>query len=561
MMMKTKIILFLTGCLLFFSCSEDFITKDFDKSRYVPGSFFNTKDHAEQALNAAYAGLNGWANGYTWDVGIMHFVQGDDLYETGYAAGFGTWGQVSNFDLTNTYSQYSSVWDSYYRNILACNVALEVMPQAQEEADDPNFTTAILNNWMGQAYFLRAFFYYNLYQYYPDDKIVIRRTQPESAEDFEKAPSPSDSTFRFIESDLQKAETLLTNGLNVTADYEKGRVTRGAAAALLGKLYLYRGMYTEAAAEFKKILPGVGDAAYGTYSLVDSYRDNFTRDGENNTESVFEIQFTDLNQGGAWSNNDVNWVFQNFTLNRTSWAIMWWNFAVPNFKLDDFESWTEDISGTPTTVYDYRVYETFWGVPNGANFTENGVEKDWIEQGWADETVAGIQGVYSIRKYAVDNSDDHPAGLDPLWSDMNIRIIRLADVMLLYAECLANLNPGNLTASDPNSAVYWVDMVRERANNPMNDQAHLYSARPGVYGQLPTATALMTANSWSLMELIEHERYAEGYCEGWWKEDIKRWKKGASYKNITAHKPLWNGWESLILPVPQSELDRNPNMN
>jgi hypothetical protein len=82
-----------------------------------------------------------------------------------------------------------------------------------------------------------------------------------------------------------------------------------------------------------------------------------------------------MNSQGGWSNNDVNWLFQNFTLNRTSWSIMWWNFAIPRFKLDDYERWTETIGGVPTTVYDYRAYGTFWGVPNGAHFTDqNGVE-------------------------------------------------------------------------------------------------------------------------------------------------------------------------------------------
>jgi hypothetical protein len=555
--MKNKILQILIVFVLVISCSEDFITRDEDKSRYSPDSFFNTKEHAIQALNAAYSGLNGWANGYTWSIGIMHFVLGDDLYETGYAAGFGTWGSVSEFNMPTGWP-IDDVWNGYYTNILKCNLALEVMPAAKKEANDPNFTDDVLNLLMGQAYFLRAFYYYNLFQYFPQDKIIIRRGVPKNENDFALAPSPADSVFAFIESDLKKAEALLVSGLNTTAGYEKGRATRGAAVALLGKLYINRGMYDKAAAEFKKILPGVGDDAYGTYSLVDNYRSNFTREGENNNESVFEIQFTDMNQQYAWSNNDVNWIFQNFTLNRTSWPIMWWNFAVPNFKLNEFEYWTENNGGNIDTVYDYRVYETFWGVPNGANFTFNGDEKDWQEQGWADETVVGIKGVYGIRKYALDNSADAPPGLDPLWSDMNLRIIRLADIMLLYAECLANLNPSNVTPDDVNSAIYWVDQVRNRANKPMVDQAHLYSARPGVNGQLPSATDLMTSKSWSLMQLIEHERYVEGYCEGWRKEDLKRWKKGADY---VQYKSGWKGYQSLILPVPQSEIDRNPNMS
>ena len=136
-------------------------------------------------------------------------------------------------------------------------------------------------------------------------------------------------------------------------------------------------------------------------------------------------------------------------------------------------------------------------------------------------------------------------------------MIRLADIMLLYAECMAKLNPTNVDPSSNTSAVYWIDLVRERANKPMIDQAHLYSARPGVPGQLPTTTDLMTATGWTLMEVIEHERYSEGFCEGWRHEDLYRWKKGPGY---VLYKPGWNGYESLKLPVPQSELDNNPNM-
>ena len=190
-MMKNKILVLLIGLLLFISCSEDFITKDFDKSRYVPGSFYNTKDHAIQALNAAYSTLNGWANGYVWFLGIMHFVLGDDLYETGYAAGFSPWGPISNFDIQANQSAVSDVWNNYYYNILIINNALTVMPAAQAAADDPAFTKADLDLMMGQAYFLRAFNYWNLAQYFGDDKIVIRRTPPQSESDFVMAPSPS----------------------------------------------------------------------------------------------------------------------------------------------------------------------------------------------------------------------------------------------------------------------------------------------------------------------------------------------------------------------------------
>ena len=133
--------------------------------------------------------------------------------------------------------------------------------------------------------------------------------------------------------------------------------------------------------------------------------------------------------------------------------------------------------------------------------------------------------------------------------------------MLQYAECLAALNPTNVTPGDVNSAIYWVDLVRARANNPMPSevavQPHLYSARTGVPGQLPTATALMTTNGWTLQQLIEHERYVELYCEGWRGTDIKTWKKGASY---IQYKAGWTGYQSMVFPIPQAELDANPLM-
>jgi len=555
--MKTKILALIIACLVMVSCTEEFITKDFDKTRYVPGTFYNTKDHAAQALNAAYATLNQWANGYVWDVGILHFVLGDDLYETGYAAGFTPWGPISNFDIQSNQGPIGNVWNSYYGNILVCNNAIDVIPKAQKEANDPNFTEADVNMMLGQVLFLRAFYYWNLAQYWGDDKVVIRRTPPQSEDEFVMAPAPADSTVAFIESDLKKAQTLLASGLNNTAGYEKGRVTRGAVTALLGKLYMNRGMYDKAAAEFKKILPGVGDAAYGTYTLTQNFRDNFTRTTENNTESIFEVQMNNMNSSAGWGNNDVNWLFQNWTLNRTSWDIMWWNFAVPHIKLDEYEYWTETIGGVPTTVYDYRVYSTFWGVPNGAHFTDqHGVEKDYLAQGWDDETVIGQKGVFGIRKYALDKASEAPTGLDPLWSDNNVRLIRLGDIMLLYAECMANINSSNLSPADPNSAIYWLNLIRDRANNVANDQPNLYSARTGIRGQLPTAQALMAEKGWTLMQLIEHERYVEGYCEGWRKEDLLRWKKGSDYVKF---KPSWKGYQSLILPVPQTEADRNPN--
>jgi len=584
--MKSKIFLSIVGILFFVSCTEDFLTKDLDKGSYDPGSYFTTQDRANQLLIAAYSGLSGY--GATWGgINAMHLILGDDLYETKKAAGWGQWGNIARLDLSDNFSDITGRWNELYSWIQRVNTALDNMKGAQEL--DPGFTKAQLDVMEGQAYFLRAYFYFQLFDFFPKNSIVLRSTQVLNlGETFHKAPSTEAETFAFIEADLKKAQELLVKGTNTTAGYEKWKASRGAATALLGKLYINNKEYAKAAAEFKKILPGVGDPAYGTYSLGD-YRANFTLAGENNSESIFEVQFADTNTPSNQRGGGV----QNWALNdHNAWlAMQGWNVAVPTYKLDEFERWTETINGQATTVYDYRVYASFWGVPNGANVIRNvtGLPAnravDWIDQGWykvegvdytgrktgngdpfldADgkfvrmiDVVGGEDsyGSFGIRKRSHESDVGLPNN-SATTTIINMRILRLADIMLLYAECLAKTN-NTVDINSPESGAYWVQQVRDRANKPMtNEQTHLYSARPGVNGQLPKVTDLMTSKGWNLMQAIEHERLVEGYGEGWRHEDLKRWEKGPGY---VKGKPRWTGWQSLILPVPKEEIDRNPN--
>ena len=557
-MMKNKILLFLLSCLFIISCSEEFITKDFDKSRYNPETFFATKTQAVLALNASYSSLS-MNPLFAQILPQMPNAMSDDLYGTGYIAGSGNWGSICDIRPSATHGEVANVWNGCFQGVLACNLALEKF--ASIALADATFTQDMQDSYNGQVYFLRALYYYTLFIYYPEDRLPLRKTVPKTPADYVQAPATADEMYNFIEADLKQAITLLTKSLNNTAGYEKGRATRGAAAALLGKLYIYKEKYQLAADQFKLILPTVGNSAYGSYSLVNNFRDNFTRDNENNSESLFEIQFANVNgsasQGGDGAlQNEMGYYGVQFTLNRTTWASMWWNYAIPKFRLNEFESWTETIAGAPTTVYDYRVYASFWGVPNGANFTENTTVKNWIQQGWANEKILTTEtGVFGLRKQSYDATSQMPTGTTFAHTDYNWRVIRLADVMLMYAECMAKLNPANVAPGDVNSAVYWVDQIRTRANRVMTDQSHLYSARAGIPGQLPTATALMASKSWTLDQLIRHERYVELYCEGNRFFDLKRWKVGPG---TILYKSGFQGYQSLVLPVPQTELDNNP---
>ncbi len=71
----------------------------------------------------------------------------------------------------------------------------------------------------------------------------------------------------------------------------------------------------------------------------------------------------------------------------------------------------------------------------------------------------------------------------------------------------------------------------------------------------------MTSKGWSTLDLVKHERTIEGFGEGWRREDLTRWQVGADFDPyLKKYKPGWNGYQSLIFPIPQNEIDNNPEM-
>ena len=548
--MKTKIWAILLGCMMLTSCGSGFMDRA-NIGAYSPDGYFTSKERANQALTAAYGSLNSFA---TWgrNTADYHFLNGDEFYITPNGVGWDGYAMFGIFNIPNTLYEVQDIWGGFYGGVERANVALQALDAAK--AEDATLTDAQYNSMRGQALVLRAFNYYCLYTWYPKDRIVLYDEMPD--EPIVKGPSPQAETFEFIRKDLVEAQSLLSGNTKGTAGYAPERITRGTAAAILGKLHMADRDYANAATEFAKILPG-SDGSYGTYSLVD-YRQNFTRANKNNAESILELQFEDTGHAG---NNQMSWVFQNFTMNPSIGSGFWWNFAFPPFQIDKYEYWTEGEN----RVYDYRLYATMWGVPNGASYhLDRAAAPRWVpwnEQTWEEKSIVpDYQGSYGLRKYCRDvDSDTYIQGADR--NVINIRLIRLADIMLLYAECMANLNPSNVSPTDRSSAVYWVQQIRDRANRPMTDQTHLYSARPGTPGRLPAAADLMTSRGWSTLDLVKHERTIEGFGEGWRHEDLVRWQVGVDFDPLLKkYKPNWNGWQSIILPVPQGELNNNPEM-
>jgi len=298
-----------------------------------------------------------------------------------------------------------------------------------------------------------------------------------------------------------------------------GRATKGAAQALLAKMYMQQRKYQEASALFTTIIGS------GKYSLVPNYLDNFTESNENNSESLFEVQYTgsvlDVGQGQDNASASEGYDRPNF-------------FGPPVYSFADVQprqwltaaytdSTTALVPGTNKHAIDPRRDVSIISALNpdrfyGKTFAELGYNPS--QQYW--------------RKYLNDRTRTTPENFT---SGINFRVIRYADVLLLQAEALNEL--GQTAAAIP-----LVKQVRDRVG----------LATPTTFDQ----------NSLRLYMRDERGRELAGEGQRWF--DINRWglldnQAGLNY--LIAKDPDFTNFvlgKSKLLPLPQTDIDLDPTI-
>ena len=453
--------------------------------------------------------------------------------------------------LTSSYYTIVQPFSLFYTAAAQACQMIESIPGADMQNQE------LRDAYLGEAYFLRAFSHWFLFLHWRN--IPLMQSMPTSAKDYKPQATPEEA-WDFIIEDLKKAKELLPAKGYWGKDYE-GRVTRAAATALLGKAYLYRSgiekyygnssqtYYDEAAACFDEIIKGED----GAYKLVDEYDDNFRVDTENNDESIFELQFvgdavnTSFNPGlsdsGAW--RDPRGYYPPTTQNSSHNVMHDWVYEVfANSKDVDgytdhrmfstliFDDSAAEIHARPgdvATCYDGETFSEYYG-PTGFKS---------VSEGAGNYRCAGKKGIdWTLPT-------DNPGNNMYMWyqraNGMNYTYIRLADVLLMYAECvLQGGKQGSLTP------VQAVNMVRQR---------------PSV--NLP---ALASVD----MDDIERERVLELTEEGHRFFDLMRWGKLAKrFKELEASDPNFKqyGQSDYLgfqenkhewLPLPIDEVEGNP---
>ena len=506
---KLKLI-FTPIVILFFvvNCSEDDLNQ-VNPNVITPASFWKSAEDAEKGIFGAYSPFtNIWY--YTrFEIFISDYR--DDVVN-----GFNTSERtaVGYFSGTSDSNATRWLWQAMFQGITRTNEVLFHVPNIEMDA-------TAKDNILGEAYFIRAFNYFNLLNNWLNVPLITEPLSEIEEPNLIEQASPSE-VWNQIESDLINAQQLLpeswpTNNI--------GRATSGAATGFLGKVFLYQQKFAEAKAEFVKIMDG-------RYQLVEDYAHNFTEEFENNSESLFEIQLI-ADGNGAWGGDAPN---------RGKGAAYQPDLAPAGFTDQNgmrINQWAIDLLMDERTVngeLDPRIYTTFF-FDSDETTTYQGKTlafRTYQNKSYEEAFPNGNTFAFA-NKYLDWEFNEHSGAQDGGWhgSGNNLRMLRYADILLMFAEAEFMLN-----GSTP-AAVDAVNEVRARVEMPLFTEI--------------------------TMQDIEDERVKELSLERSRYFDLLRWDqveerivKNPELKSESAGTGAYKPGREYIA-IPQNELDTNPN--
>lgn len=512
------------------SC-KDYLT-ELEPGVSTLNDYFTSGDAALSCVNACYVPLM-WEYNKTY---CSEWFIGDIASDDALKGGQSTSDMAAAYDIENWKTNASNqllldIYQANYQGIGRCNLALKYI---EPMALDTMMTQRVKNRILGEAHFLRAYYYFRLLRIFGGVPLTTDVIDSEDKWIMERASQ--ESIWNQIIQDLEYANAHLWRVSEMTDD-DRGRATKGAAQAMLMKSYLYM-----AGPYWGKALSGSSNAYYvkakawgdsiiisNDYSLCPTYWDNFTLAGENGPESVFEIQYHNVEWGDYGPGDDpvhFGYTAGSFTQilvrSRSSILAGGWGFNHPTQNLwDEFEP--SDTLRRSAAIL----------VPTDAE-----IEKP------SEEIYLGSR--YLNNKYGFyGNKLDHQSR-----GPLNNKQIRYADVLLMYAEAC-------LYTHDESTAKTYINKVRQRVGLPTIDENYSITIN-GQEVKNPTTE-----------QLLRHERRMELAMEGHRWFDLVRWG------NTKAHMEAYEATESAearshislfvegkheIFPIPVTEIELCPSL-
>ncbi|TDD99372.1 RagB/SusD family nutrient uptake outer membrane protein [Flavobacterium cellulosilyticum] len=484
-MKKIKyILILLSGIFAINSCD----TKDLELTNpnaLSPETFFKTEAQVQSAVNAAYAnlqtrGLYGRHIFFALD-NMSQENKGNPQLE-GNKRPFLDFSFDASSDIIQFY------WETCFLGISKANFVLD------NEAKIKELPTSVLsdvnkNKFLGEAHFLRAYYYFLLVNRFGDLPIYTKQTIEGNAR------SPKADVYKLISDDFDFASK---NLLAISVE-QKGRATKEAALAYLGKVQLYLKKYDEALVTLNKVTG---------FSLETNFYNNFMDETEHGPESIFEIEYDEkIGVGDKWGSDISGTGAAEATFRGQEYGNLGWYNVYPSSNLlDEYE------------VGDKRFGDTFY-VP-GSKYNNGNSTMTAANFGSSEgNRRAGWKKYQNYYKRTDENQD----------SSINFKVMRYSDVLLMKAEC-ENQRPSGVQTV----AIAYIKEVRDRA---------------GLLTVIaPTKDAVFKA--------IIHERKVELAGEQVRFDDIMRWGNAATEIPGSGFKV----GKSELWPIPNRETSSNPNI-
>ncbi len=480
-------------CIAHLSCSKNFLDVP------VQGAQSTASDPAlaQKLVTGVYHSLlqgESFGNG---DVHGFAYVSATDIMSDDADKGsfrddqITTAGAMDEFNtLTPTNTLANSLWAGHYNSIGAANQALAALTTASIDGNTKNKLKA-------EVLFLRGYIYFNLVRMFGGVPLILR--VPKDAKD-----ANTDSAFQTrvtaneiyasIEKDLQYA----IDSLPEKPQAEVGHASRGAAKSLLAKVYMYE-------KNWPKVFELTNDVINSNqYDLADDYAVLSKQAGDNNIESIFEVETGSFNNANLGVANYIN--PQGVRVGgKGGWDDLGWGFCDPSLSLiKAYEP--GDIRKDATIIF----------------IDSSGTHKGTVL--WDGFRIPSSDSVenkfYNYKAYTSKTKETY-ADVNDKNRPKNIKILRYAEVLLMNAE--AALQP---SVNQPSQAETNLNLVRKRAN-------------------LPPKSGITISDVWQerRVELaMEHDRF--------W--DLVRQGRAATV--MQASGKAFVAGKNELLPIPSSQI-------
>ncbi len=511
--MKKIAIIFIT---IFFlaGCSKDFL-KETNPNALASDTFWKTPSDVDKAFAGVFAQLlsvdmyNGNSSGQNAGVYRLDFIS-----DNGYCGyDFINGASLARGDHSPTEGLVNSFWTACYKLIQRSNDFLANVDRVTA------VSVANRNTMKAEVRFLRALAYHHLAMCYRDAPLI---TTPQTLETAKVPKNTNKELVDFVIGELNA----ISSGTELSVAPTIGRVSRGAALALLARFYLYNQKYTEAAETAQKVI------GLNAYNLATPYTTLFKITGETSKDVIFAVQYAGpgLSAGvGATFNGYFPAAPQVHTV------------ALPNLA-DDYYC-TDGLPITKSPLYSAANKH----LNRDSRFDATLVTTKSLFRGAAILPANLAPTTFRLRKWADESAANSTNAFD---NGQDFYVLRYAEVLLTRAEAL--LESGNYTELAIRDLV---NQVRTRAGMPKVET---------VEGKSVTLTKQQ------LIEIVRHERRVETAFEGLRYYDLKRWgilKERAVDNYLKVDKvqapaiqnrifvPRHNVW-----PIPQREIDVNPSL-